>query len=258
MSTPEDLMHLWQFEHLMETTSNAVESCMKWLRDDIFGLGDVRATGLFNRYRILVMWMMYCCHTRKLILKDSSRLLLRNGARELTPWAVKQLIETAHFVETYRSCFLIKSGDGFDTSLGTAAWSGEEYADYVEGDRLRVIDTKHNLLFFVDLGNCREPCSCHTTYWKKTPCEHVILVLRHLEQYERIWDYFGEVYEVASVRKTCSQWTEKERALFYWLYNMELEWEKEQEIVFRDTRRNNGRNKRRQPSTGEVFSSIKK
>lgn len=45
---------------MMEMTSNPVESCMKWLKEDLFGLGNPRDSSLFNRYRLVVMWILDC------------------------------------------------------------------------------------------------------------------------------------------------------------------------------------------------------
>ena len=48
---------MWEFKynHLMETTSNPVESCMSWIQKDLFGLGNPRDKGLFNSYRLLTV-----------------------------------------------------------------------------------------------------------------------------------------------------------------------------------------------------------
>jgi len=52
-SVPKDFMYSWESDHMMEMTANSVESCMKWLKEDIFGLENAREASLFNRYRFL-------------------------------------------------------------------------------------------------------------------------------------------------------------------------------------------------------------
>lgn len=58
-------MWKWRFEHLMERTTNPIESCMNVLCKDRYGLGSVRSASFVNRYRMLVMWILERIEERK-------------------------------------------------------------------------------------------------------------------------------------------------------------------------------------------------
>jgi len=260
-ATPGVWMYKWNNNHLMETTSNPVESCMKWLNEDLFGMGKPREASLFNRYRMLVMWLLYCDNNRRVAIDERFRIVAtRYGLNEVTPWAIKTLIENAHFVECYRDSFIVEKCPGNLRSNEIREWDGKKYGmdANVEGSCYRLIDTKTRLVYTVDTAYMIDPCPCHRTHWQKVPCVHVMMVLRHLQEFDKVWQYFGEEYEVRRVKETCSRWTEKDREFFGWLSKMGLQGEDGLDVISRVTERYNGRNKRRIPSTGESIKKWKK
>ena len=238
----------------MERTSNPVESCMSWLTRDLFGMGSIRNAGFFNRYRMLLMWMLQCVERRHHLLKTSRRALpTKRGVDVLCPWAEEQIIHNAHFVECYRADFCVEITDRRDVKAGTETWKERTSSRRLQGSYYRVIDKKCKVVYKVDLNDKTSPCSCHETHWKGIPCIHVMMVLRERKECQFVTAFCRSVYEVKNVSKTCSLPDRKEEEFFNWLKCFRLS-DVSAEHLVRFTKCNNGVNKRRLPSTGEFVS----
>ena len=57
-------MWKWKFEHLMQRSSNPIESCMNWMNSDLFGFGAIRSASVFCRYKQLVLWILHSIERR--------------------------------------------------------------------------------------------------------------------------------------------------------------------------------------------------
>ena len=253
---------MWEFKynHLMETTSNPVESCMSWIQKDLFGLGNPRDEGLFNRYRLLLMWIISCDHNRSIALeKHFAVVQTAAGVKQVTDWALRELTKNGHFVECNSEDFVVERGAPADRGLGVVNWDGL-LSDEDVGDNtlFRVVDTKTRLVYTVDLENWSSPCSCHITHWQKVPCVHVMMVLRAIESPDMVWCFFGEEYTVERVRNTCAKWTEQESAFFQWLSSSSFTGkEKNNRCITRETAKGNGTTTKRKPSTGDLLYTPK-
>lgn len=251
---------MWEFKfnHLMETTSNAVESCMRWLQIDLFGLGIPRNANLFNRYRLLVMWMMTCDKDRSLKLKGNFKVVqTARGVKEISDWAIGKMVENGHFVETYGEWHVVQRGSEMDCGVGTIEWNGEVTDEDVgDGNFYRVIDKKTRRVYMVNLENWMNPCSCHVTRWLKVPCVHVMMVLKALQSPDMVWCFFGKEYTVEMIQLTCAQWTEQERTLFKWMESIRFTGEeKDNKIVTRETAKGNGTTAKRKTGVWEKLKT---
>lgn len=247
---------MWEFafNHLMETTSNAVESCMSWLKKDLFGLGNPRDACMFNRYRLLVMWMMSCDNNRSIKVQDnfSIKQIARSG-KEMIKWVIDNIVQNGHFVETYGKWYVVQRGSPMDRGVETCVWNGEVTDEDVGDENLfRVIDRKLRCVYMIDLENWKNPCSCHVTRWKKVPCVHVMMVLKAIQSPEMVWCFCGDEYTLDKVRLTCSRWTEHETALFQLMQSIAFTGEeKDNKIITRKTAKGNGITTKRMTSKRE-------
>ena len=250
--TPNVWMWRFQYNHMMEITSNPVESCMKWLKEDLFGLGNPRDASLFNRYRLMIMWIMECSDKRRDELEGEFCVVYtKTGVPKLTPWAVMKLLENGHLVELYGDYYAVECMNALYCNMRSVEWDGVLRGNGSGlGTCFRVIDTKLKVVFMVNILFKKNPCSCHVTHWQKIPCVHLMMVLKMLGKMDMIWDFFGEEYKYDKVEKTCANWNEEERRLFDWLWKLELDEEEGDKFMLRETARSNGRTERRKRCIG--------
>ena len=153
-------MWRFQYNHMMEITSNPVESCMKWLKEDLFGLGNPRDASLFNRYRLMIMWIMECSDKRRDELEGEFCVVYtKTGVPKLTPWAVMKLLENGHLVELYGDCYAIECMNALYCNMRSVEWEGVLRGNGSGlGTCFRVIDTKLMVVFMVNILY-KNPCS---------------------------------------------------------------------------------------------------
>ena len=107
-SLPEMLMYRWKFNHLMIRSSNPIESCMSMLKGDVTGTGSAREAGFFNRYRILIEWILICMHSRTDgLFTGKACLPVEPYKREdiMSPWVVSEVMRRAHYITMYKHLF---------------------------------------------------------------------------------------------------------------------------------------------------------
>lgn len=128
---PELMMHRWKFNHLMIRSSNPVESCMSMLKQDITGAGSAREAGFFNRYRILVQWILLCIEKRRNTLHTAKTYLpVEPHEREdiMCPWVVREVNHRGHYVTKYERVFEVVPchKDGREITESKGAYYGDE------------------------------------------------------------------------------------------------------------------------------------
>ena len=259
----EVFMWKWKYNHLMQRTSNPIESCMSLLCRDFLNRGTIRESSFFSRYRSLVIWMMINIMKRDKQLASVKLIMpvVAKGQNNLfCPWALKEMVKRGHYVEYYRDKLIVEPWNGVGSCV-TEEWDGapiEQPANILGKYKYKVIDTGHRKVYYVCLSDADNPCSCHQTHWEKMPCVHVIRVLHYRREYDSVWGYVGEYYRLDSVRKTCTMLDEKQMALLDRLCEKEgIQSERRSDVV-RAHRHGNGRKRNRIPSSGERLEIDKK
>ena len=197
-----------KYRHLMNRTSNPVESCMAWLCKNMDGSGGVRSIGIAERYRVMISWILNCVKRRCNLLKGGKAMLPINiEGKVYCPWAVKVIVKRGHFVECYKENLIVKRSRRHDC-METKNWDGlmERVIDEDDSCRkqwFKVYDTAFWKVYRVNMLSRDNPCSCHWTYWQRIPCVHVIRVLHHLHEYWRVWEYVDDMYCVNEIEKSC-------------------------------------------------------
>ena len=154
----------------MVRTTNPIESCMSSLCRRMSGLGCAKEANLFNRYRILVTWMILRMKRRRDVLSGGKAVVpVVEGGKTHGTWIVRQVIMRAHHVQCYKGWYLVRLVHCGDLDVGN--WNKMVH---------KVRDCAHDREYTVDLS---DPCSCHRGRWEKTPCVHVILLLDYMKQW---------------------------------------------------------------------------
>ena len=256
-------MWKWHYNHLMQRTSNPIESCMSLLCRDFLNRGTIRESPFFSRYRSLVIWMIINMKKREKELTSVKLIMpvVAKGQDNIyCPWALKEIVKRGHYVEYYRHKLIVEPCNG-NGDLVTEEWNGkpvEQPASILGKYKYRVTDTGHRKVYYVYLSDTDNPCSCHQTHWEKMPCIHVIRVLHYRREYNEVWGYVGECYKLDAVRKTCATLDEKQMALLDRLCGEESVKSKRMSKVVRAHSHGNGRKRNRIPSSGEWLVSEKK
>jgi len=251
---PDCFMWRWKFEHLMQRSSNPIESCMNWMNSDLFGFGAIRSASVFCRYKQLVLWILHSIERRWLLLRSARRAVPLRSADDLyCSWCVSRVIRNGHFIEQYKRVMIVEASGRSEFNAGTVEWDGRLNGRRVENARCfyRVVDTAFKMVYKVDISNTDDPCSCHTTHWEKIPCVHLMRVLREIKESDSVWNYVDSVYRLNRVSQTCGELNENERELYDWLIDLDVTDERGSELIVRRYGRNNGRQARRLPSRGE-------
>ena len=250
-------MWKWKYNHLMERTSNPAESCMAVLKRNMTGMGCAREGSFFNRYRVLLIWLCGTLQNRMEQLRGGKMLVPLYGVKRdsvCCPWALKRIIKKGHWVETYKEELRVEPCE-WRRSTTSEKWDGE-YGDVLEGNKglyhYRVIDRAHGMVHYVSLESRHNPCTCHSTYWEKIPCIHVIRVLHWREEHWRVWEYVGKEYSFGSVKKTVSGLSRDEMRFIEWLYRLRGTQTDNSGAIARARPSNDGRNAKRVASTGEM------
>lgn len=249
----------WKFNHLMERTSNPIESCMSALCRDLNGLGKTRAGSFFNRYRMVLCWSLMCMKKRVNWMTYGKGCIPLNASCVLyCPWVLSTIVKRGHYVECYSSELVVEVGHRSDGTR-TISWNGKEAGRKKKAGRyyFRVIDKPHKLVFMVNLLNKDNPCSCHRSHWEKTPCIHIIRVLHSREEYWRVWEFVGKEYSLTEAKKTTGELNEKEMGLLKDLLTQKSI-ESESSFIWRNASKGNGQNKKRFKSRGEYNEPAKK
>ena len=262
-------MYSWKNNHMMQMTSNPVESCMSVLCRDLFQNGIIRSSSFFNRYRMLLMWIVVRIKQRDQMLNKRGIKVPLNGDKMSVycPWSVNVIVRRGHFVECYKHVLIVhpvkkgthrkwrsemmKEEDGCMIQ-GCEQWKGDELYE--------VVDKAHMRVYHLDLNERSHPCDCHCTKWEKIPCIHVMKVLHWLQEYWRVWDYVGNEYRHETVQSTCRDLNEKEMELLLLLPTMksvELD-EEDMAPIIRSHKTNNGTIRKRYHSVGEDQVCVKK
>ena len=255
-------MWKWRFEHLMERTTNPIESCMNALCKDRYGLGSVRSASFVNRYRMLVMWILERIEERKKLLESSKGVCLLNGTKKdmlFCPWVLKTVVRRGHMVEYYKQSFGVVPVSGHGMNWEVEDWNGiegNEESDSIGKYHFRVIDRARRRVYKVSLESREDPCSCHLTYWEHTPCVHVLCVLHFRKEYWRVWEFVGGMYSYTSVKKTCRELTKKEEEVKTFLKELEQVKTTKKSVVVRPHKRG-AQKAKRIPSTGEYSKKEK-
>lgn len=252
-------MHEWKFNHLMERTTNPIESCMSVLCRDLNGLGKTRAGSFFNRYRMVLCWCLICMKKRVNWMKNGKGCIpLNPSCTTFCPWVLSTIVKRGHYVECYSSELVVERGRRNDGTR-TKHWDGKEKGRKKKPGRyyFRVIDKPHQLVFMVNLPNKDNPCSCHRPHWERVPCIHVIRVLHYMEEYWRVWEYVGKEYSLEKATKTTGKLNEEEMSL---LNDMLTQRSIESEgcMIWRNASKGNGQNKKRFKSRGEFSEPVKR
>ena len=262
-------MYKWHHNHMMQMTSNPVESCMSVLRRDLFQNGAIRSVSFFNRYRMLLMWIIVRIKQRNQHLNKRSIKIPLNGRKMSVycQWSVNTIVRRGHIVECYKRYLIVhpvssaskrkwnslmrNDMDGCMIN-GNESWKGDGYYE--------VVDKAHKRVYHINLKCRDEPCDCHDTKWEKIPCIHVIRVLHWLEEYWRVWEFVGDEYRYQTVQSTCRDLNEKEKELLLSLPKMGSIELNENEIasIFRSYYHGNGINRKRYHSRGEDKTYVKK
>lgn len=77
------------------------------LKQDITAAGSAREAGFFNRYRILVQWILLCIEKRNTLHTAKTYLPVEPHERENTmcPWVVREVNRRGHYVTKYETVF---------------------------------------------------------------------------------------------------------------------------------------------------------
>ena len=234
-------MHTWRFNHLMVRTTNPIESCMSSLCRRMCGLGCAREANLFNRYRILVTWMILRMKRRRDVLSGGKAVVpVVEGGKTYGTWIVRQVIMRAHHVQCYKGWFLVRLVSGGEMDVGD--WNERVF---------KVRDCAHDREYTVNLSDRTDPCSCHRGRWEKTPCVHVILLLDYMKQWWRVWEYVGDEYTLQEIEKSCECVGEDEEELIEWIQTWKQEERETGREIHVERSHGNGQKRARFRSTGE-------
>lgn len=249
--------------HLMNRTSNPVESCMAWLCCNLDGSGGARSIGINERYRVMISWVMNCVRRRCNLLKGGKGVLPINSTGKVyCPWAVKTVVKRGHYVECYKEKLIVKRSRRH-TSLETKDWDGLMDRVVDEDDSLRkqwfkVYDTAFRKVYKVNMLSRDNPCSCHWTYWQKMPCVHVIRVLHHLHEYWRVWEFVDDVYCVNEIEKCCWRMDDDDDEFIENLWNVKPQKDNKRLKAILANSSLMGKKRKRNDSTGEKSKKTRK
>lgn len=235
-------MWKWKYNHLLEQTSNAVESVMNELTLNLFHKGVIRSSPFFDRYRLLVMLILLRMKQRYNEMTSSKGILpmRSNHWGCFTPWAVSLVFRRFHYVLDYAKEYTVK-----------ACRYGVDGHDNGSHEYYNVKDGTLGKRFKVDLRNWKNGCSCHIHERQQMPCTHIIAVLIELKQYQMVWGFVGSVYSLQSLGRACREWTQKEDELYHWLSKQVVKEHPKKLVIWRSVKKGNGKNKRRWYSRGE-------
>ena len=83
---------------------HTLESCMSMLKNDFTGTGSAREASFFNRYRILIEWILLCMHRRTQDLFTGKACLPVEPYKRddiMSPWVVSEVMRRAHYITMY-------------------------------------------------------------------------------------------------------------------------------------------------------------
>ena len=97
----------------------------------ITGAGSAREAGFFNRYRILVEWILLCIEKRRNTLHTAKTYLpVEPHEREdiMCPWVVREVNRRGHYVTKYERVFEVVPchKDGREIPESKGAYYGDE------------------------------------------------------------------------------------------------------------------------------------
>lgn len=118
--------------------------------------------------------------------------------------------------------------------------------------RINVTDKDYHMTYTVDL--IKLTCTCNVPHWSKLPCIHVISVLHERNEFEKVWNYVGNMYLMDEVEKTSRRMTYEERQLMKSIVDRNMKPLNIENTVDVDLVNNRGRqpnNSRRIRSVGE-------
>ena len=233
-------MYEWKHEHLLQVTSNPVEVCMKDIKEPRYGLKGCRNETVLNKYRYLIHWIYDRMEVRYKSLQLDSRIPVSVGSRIPTPFIEHYVRSLGHYYECYRNHFFLE--DPMKTRDITTPLIR----------RINVTDKDYHMTYTVDL--IKLTCTCNVPHWSKLPCIHVISVLHERNEFEKVWNYVGNMYLMDEVEKTSRRMTYEERQLMKSIVDRNMKPLNIENTVDVDLVNNRGRqpnNSRRIRSVGE-------
>ena len=205
LDIPGIMMNKWRHVHLMETTTNPIEICMKDLQEARYGLGSCRDASLFNKYRYLIKWIFERMESRYRSLCFENRQSYKTNFQIPCHWAEIFIKKLGHYYECYKSQFKVLAASGDAENINRRI------------NEFIVRDIGLHTSYTVNIRN--HTCTCHEMYWRKLPCLHYMAVLHRRGEFSSVWDAVGGEYTQSSVMNTCHSVTEDEKTVLNEIIN---------------------------------------
>lgn len=245
-------MYEFSYPHFKEDTSNPVEVCNNVMNQKQGFPHSIRTAPLFSRYRQLIEWSFRRIEERKRLLMPSGvkiPVMNSDDTPVYSPYTIKILMKHLHKYLCNQDLYEVKS-----------AHENKEIVD-PHNYQFVVADKMNGEKFRVNLKT--GDCNCHYGYWKKIPCEHIMIVLFLRKEVNNAFKYVDYQYREGEVAKTCRDLKTDEIEFLRWLLSLKRENVGDDHIkvpVWVDTkggRKGTNQNSARVASTGELISDEK-